>query len=252
MSFPQEIEKELLLAHTYEPVAKDILIVTHDQLPYLKQCVQSIRDNTENYKIYLWDNGSSSVVQEWLFSQDDITVTRSETNEGFIVPNNRLIAQGHSEYVILLNDDTVVYPGWDKAMIGYIQATGAAQVGYIGGRLDEDFKGTNFGWGSDVEYIPGWCFAIPRKVYDRYGLFDQWYLKLAYGEDADFSLRLTTNGERIHALHLGLVFHHENMTIKNLAENHDFRTSFDENHALLKWRWGGYHAASRLPKWSCA
>lgn len=250
ISFPGEIEKELLLAHTYEPVAKDILIVTHDQLPCLKQCIQSIRDNTEHYQIYLWVNGSLPAVQEWALSQDDMTVTCSETNEGFIIPNNRLIAQGNSPFVILLNDDTVVYPGWDKAMIGYMQATGAAQVGYIGGWLDEDFKGSRFGWGSEVDYIPGWCFAIPRSIYDYYGLFDQWYLKLAYGEDADFSLRLQKAGQRIHALHLGLVFHHENMTIKNLAENHDFQASFEQNHALLRWRWGGYYAASRLPKWS--
>jgi GT2 family glycosyltransferase len=251
MSFPNEIEEELLLAHTYEPVAKDILIVTHDQLACLKQCVQSIRDNTEHYQIYLWINGYLPAVQEWVFSQDDIIPTCSETNEGFIIPNNRLIAQGDSEYVTLLNDDTVVYPGWDKAMIGHIQAKGTAQVGYIGGRLDENFKGTNFGWGGDLDYIPGWCFTIPRTIYERYGLFDEWGLKLAYGEDADFSLRLKQNGQRIHALHLGLVFHHENMTIKKLAENSDFRASFDENHALLKRRWLGRFGASLCSQRTC-
>jgi GT2 family glycosyltransferase len=253
ISFPGEIEKELLLAHTYEPVAKDILIVTHDQLPYLKQCVQSIRDNTDQYHIYLWINGSAlnnpsfPAVQEWAFSQDDMTVTCSPDNEGFIIPNNRLVAQGNSPFVILLNDDTVVRPKWSEAMIGYIQQTGVVQVGYVGGWLDEDFKGVQFGWGGGVEYIPGWCFAIPRSIYDRYGLFDQ-HLKLAYGEDADFSLRLQKEGHRIHALHLGLVDHYENSTIKNLAENHAFQASFVENHALLRRRWCGYYAASRLPK----
>lgn len=252
ISFPEEIEKELLLAHTYEPVAKDILIVTHNQLPFLKQCVQSIRDNTKDYHIYLWINGSSLndttllAVQEWAFSQEDMTVTYSETNEGFIIPNNRLIAQGSSPYVILLNDDTVVYPGWDKAMIGYIQQTGVAQVGYIGGKLDSNAKGVNFGWGSSVDYIPGWCFAIPRSVYERYGLFDEENLRFAYGEDSDFSLRLIAAGERIHALHLGLVFHHENKTIGNLTGKHDLQANFDENHDVLRRRW-----VWRLPPSTC-
>jgi GT2 family glycosyltransferase len=244
-SFPNEIEEELLLAHTYKPVAKDILIVTHDQLSYLKSCVQSIRDNTDQYRISLWINGSCPAVQEWAFSQGDISVTVSETNEGFIIPNNRLIEQSNNPFVILLNDDTVVCPGWDKAMIGYLQATGAAQVGYIGGWLDENAKGSRFGWGSGVDYIPGWCFAIPRSIYREYGLFDEENLKFAYGEDADFSLRLTAAGQQIYALHLGLVFHHENTTIKNLVEKQDLRTSFEENHLVLKRRWANRLALSR-------
>jgi GT2 family glycosyltransferase len=236
--YGDEFRRELLMAHTYMPVDKDILIVTHDELERLRRCIESVRQHTENYKIYVWDNASGAETQEWLRSQPDLKVTRSETNEGFIVPNNRLIAQGDSPYVILLNNDTEVHPGWDKAMVGYLQATGAAQVGYVGGWLNEEGRGYLFGFGSDVHYIPGWCFAIPRAVYLEFGLFDEETFRFAYCEDADFSLRLTNAGWEIRALHLDLVTHHENTTIKKVHELRDCRSSFDENHAALRQRWG--------------
>ena len=229
----------MLIAHTYQPVSKDILIVTYNQPTYLKQCIKSIEDATEQYQIYVWDNGSNY----WLEDHPDIKVTRSRSNEGFIIPNNQLIAQGNSPFVILLNDDTVVYPGWDKAMIGHIQSIGTAQVGYVGGWLDENAKGSRFGWGGGVDYIPGWCFAIPRTTYEKFGLFDEEF-KFAYCEDADFSLRLTAAGERIYALHLGLVHHYENATIQAVAEKSDRSTSFRKNHAVLRERWSKRLAVS--------
>lgn len=233
-SFPKEIEQELSIAQTYKSVHKDILIVTHNQFDYLQQCVRSIRENTENYHIYIWDNGSQEDMKSWLASQSDIHVTRSESNLGFIVPNNRLIAQGNSPYIIVLNDDTLVYPGWDKAMIAYLQSTSASQVGYLGGCLDQDARGYKFGWGSSIDYIPGWCFTISRETYQDFGLFDESFV-FAYCEDADFSLRLKSAGKAIYALHLGLVYHFENRTIKSVVVSNN--TTFEGNHDALKMRW---------------
>lgn len=240
----EDVKRELVITKQYQPAGKDILIVTHNQLDYLKQCVESVRLHTQDYQLYVWDNASDRETQDWLGEQSDIIVTRSETNEGFIIPNNRLVKQGHNPYIILLNNDTVVLPDWDKAMIAFIQQTGAAQVGYVGGWINEEGKGALFGWGSGVHYIPGWCFTIPRAVYDEYGLFDEENYSFAYCEDADFSFRLTEAGRQIHALHLDLVFHYENTTIKTVHQLRDCRTSFVANHAFLKGRWKHRFAVS--------
>lgn len=235
--YGDDIKRELVATSKYERAGKDILIVTHNELPLLQQCVQSIRDHTEDYHIYVWDNGSESDVWEWLNQQADISVTRSENNEGFIIPNNRLATQGKNPFVILLNNDTVVYDGWDRAMIAHCQQ-GFAQVGYVGGWLNEEGKGACFGWGSEVDYIPGWCFTIPRIVYDGFGLFDEKNLTFAYGEDADLSLRLTEAGAKILALHLDWVYHYENVTIKTVQQKLDCKASFEANHAFLRGRHG--------------
>jgi GT2 family glycosyltransferase len=86
---------------------------------------------------------------------------------------------------------------------------------------------------------------MSRKVYDKYGLFDEENLLFAYGEDADLSLRLIEAKFKIRALHLGLVIHHGNATIKEVAKKRDCRPTFDANHDYLRLRWADYLSKDR-------
>lgn len=236
--FSKEVKEELFVTSKYEPAEKDILIVAHNQLEYLKICVESIREHTQNYHIFVWDNGSDQDLQDWLAEQKDIVAVRHEENLGFIIPNNELIKLGKSPYVILLNSDTMVLPDWDKALLAHLQQDDQlAQVGFMGGILDNDGKGKWFQFGTEIDYISGWCFAIKRETYDQYGLFDQENLEFAYGEDADFSLRLQESGRTIRALHLGLVHHFGNKTILQVRHKRDCRKTFEQNHRFIRDRW---------------
>lgn len=235
--YNQKILAELDCMSNYQDVYKDILIIVHNQLFYLKKCVESIRRNTKNYQIYIWNNNSDQETKSWIESQKDIICSHHDQNIGFIKPNNELMKISKNPYAILLNSDTEVLPNWDKAMIGQIQQYGYAQVGYLGGKINESGKGTIFNFGSDIDYICGWCFCIPRFIYEKYGLFDEEYLHFAYCEDSDFSLRLTESNEIIYALHLGLVTHHENKTIKEVMKTTDCEASFIHNHEVIKKRW---------------
>ena len=236
--YHRQIIDELFCASRCEPAEKDIIIVVHNQLDYLVRCIHSIRSNTERYKIYVWDNNSDEDTARWLSSQTDIRCVRHHENIGFIKPNNALIRLGDSPYVICLNSDTEVVKGWDSAMISQIQKNGFSQVGYIGGRLNSKGRGYQFGFGENIDYIPGWCFCIPRLVYERHGLFDEDNLCFAYCEDSDFSMRLTESGCRIYALHLGLVIHHENKTIKEVMKTTDCNSTYERNHDFMARRWG--------------
>jgi GT2 family glycosyltransferase len=238
-SFPTEIKEELLAMTKYERVEKDILIVVHNQLPYIQTCIESIRNVTKDYNLYVWDNASEPTTREWLEKQRDVRLFKSSENLGFIVPNNRMAEQARSPYLILLNSDTKVHEGWDAAMIAYLQA-GYAQVGYLGGYLDWNGFGAESGFGDGVDYITGWCFAMPRAVYQSLGLFDETNLSFAYCEDADLSLRLREAGFLLRALHLGLVFHYENRTIKEVAKVLDCQKFLEDNHLYLRNRWKSY------------
>ena len=63
--YRNEIMRELACTMQYKPASKDILIVVHSQLPYLKKCIFSIRKHTQNYKILVWDNGSDEETSFW-------------------------------------------------------------------------------------------------------------------------------------------------------------------------------------------
>lgn len=237
----KEIQEELFVAVTCDDQPKDILIVVKDQLKYIQNCVESIKRNTNNYQLYIWDNGSKEETKDYLNSLD-AHVFRSEENLGFIIPNNKLISYSTSPYVILLNSDTEVKTSWDKAMIGWLQKyPDVAQVGYCGSKLNQDLHGGEIGFGYDVDYISGWAFCIKRETYVKYGLFDEQNLKLAYCEDSDFSLRLKEDGNKIYALYSDLVIHYENRTISEIHKNEEmikiFKEAFSSNHEYLKKRW---------------
>lgn len=258
--FRQSAETELALASLARPAWKDIIIVVRDQLSYLKMCIESVRQHTRDYTLYIWDNGSGKETAEYLeqlqaehalgnYQDWDIEVWTSKENEGFIKPNNRLAAIGDGEYIILLNSDTKVYEHWDTAMLSWLQNNSdVGQVGYWGGHLGPDGRGFGGDNGYDVDYIPGWCFAIQRSTYEELGLFNEQDLKFAYCEDADFSLRVKESGRKLYAIHAPLVYHFQNKTIQAVKDEGkiDVAKSFQENHTYLCSRWANYLANQRV------
>jgi len=208
--YPEEIKKELLLAASCPDIPKDILIVVHDQLNYMIDCVNSLRENTENYNLYVWDNASGEETRKWLCDMADERIfkvlIRSKENLGFILPNNELARYTKSPYLLFLNSDTTVLKDWDKGIISHL-LSGYSQVGYGGGFVNKECTGFARGFGDRIDYIEGWAFGLSREVYKSIGLFDSENLTFAYGEDFDLSMRLKEQGHRIYALHLNLVNH---------------------------------------------
>jgi GT2 family glycosyltransferase len=254
-----KVKEELKLTTESENVWKDIIIVVKDQLEYFKDCIDSIRNVTSNYHLYIWDNGSkeptANYIEQLVRSYDPekhtdwaITTVRCENNVGFIHPNNELISMTTSPYIILLNSDTKVFKNWDITMVSFLkQNQQVAQVGYWGGHLDHEGRGFGGANGYDIDYVPGWCFCISRETYEQFGLFSN-KLQFAYCEDSDYSLRLKEAGKKIYALYAPLVHHYQNKTVKDVEGEGqlDLRSSFDHNHAYVKERWKNYLEHERV------
>lgn len=249
--------EDLLKCFPYKESTKDIIMVVHNQLDYVKVAVESIIQNTSNFHLYVWDNASDTSVSEFLYDKmysledidgKDMTITRSSENIGFVLPNNELAKIGNSQYIIPINSDTQVYPGWDHYLIGFLQNNPSfLQVGYQGGLLDEKGMGNGADFGEKVDYICGWCFCISRNTYNAFGLFDDKF-EFAYCEDADFSLRIKKDGYKIYALHLATVHHSGNKTIKKVQEDgHLFvLDTFKKNHEFMQKKWSEYLAKQRV------
>ena len=239
-----EIAEELMGARQYDYQPKDILIVVHNELEYIQKCVISLAMNTVDYHLYIWDNGSDQQTRNYLDAVGHstwVTVVRSETNEGFIIPNNRLAAMGSNPYIILLNSDTEVASFWADVMLSWLQHhDDTALVGCQGYRLNEEFKGGQVAFGYRSHYVSGWGLCLSREHYEQHGLFDEEHLTFAYGEDADLALRLQEAGHRVYGLHSQLVVHFENKTVQNVTKKRSLQESFDANHAYLAQRWADF------------
>jgi hypothetical protein len=247
------IMEELECTRVCDDLPKDILIVVHDQLDFVKLCLESVIARTSNFHLYIWDNGSQEATASYLRTLQQthpelVTLIRSETNIGFLEPNNKLVEMGTGDYFILLNSDTQVFDGWDTSMLGYLQQNrDVAQVGYLGGLLREDGRGEGGDFGDQIDYVSGFCFCCARETYRQFGLFSPDY-RFAYFEDSDFSLRLKAAGKRIYALHLLLVHHYQNKTVIAVEREGtiDLAASFAYNQKLFTTRWEGYLKNERV------
>ena len=101
------------------PEAKfSILIPTWNNLPYLKLCVGSIRKNSAfPHQIIVHINEGKDGTRQWIEEQPDIDYSFSEQNIGVCYALNSCRTLVTASYILYLNDDMYVCPGWDSELL---------------------------------------------------------------------------------------------------------------------------------------
>ncbi|MDN3578637.1 glycosyltransferase [Chitinimonas viridis] len=98
-----------------------ILIPTWNNLPYLQACVESIRRHSAHaHEIILHLNDGSDGSLAWAKAQG-IKYSHTPTNVGICAAMNKAAALATQDYIVFLNDDMVVLPGWDTALLEVAQ-----------------------------------------------------------------------------------------------------------------------------------
>lgn len=90
-----------------------ILVPTFNRAHYLKECLDSLLDNTIDCEVLIGDNASEDGTAELVGSYQDkrIRYHRHEENIGPAANYNSLIARARGKYVCLFGDDDKVLPG---------------------------------------------------------------------------------------------------------------------------------------------
>ena len=133
-----QIYQYLLVAQPKEVTPKtlsltSIIILTRNNLEYTKMCLESIRRYTpEPHEIIVVDNGSTDGTIEYLEAQEDVKLIKNGLNLGFALGNNLGLREARGEYIVILNNDTVVTEGWLTKLINSAQSN--PQVGIVGPR----------------------------------------------------------------------------------------------------------------------
>jgi glycosyltransferase involved in cell wall biosynthesis len=99
-----------------------IVIPTWNNLSFLKLCIHSIRQNsTFSHQIIVHVNEGLDGTLDWLRNQD-VTVTFSKKNVGVCWALNGMRPFVNTEYIVFVNDDMYVCPGWDSALMEEISS----------------------------------------------------------------------------------------------------------------------------------
>ena len=94
-----------------------IVIPTWNNLPFLQLAVQTIRDHSAHaHEILIHVNDGADGTLAWVREQG-LRHTASPDNIGICFAVNRVAALATRPYLVYLNDDMAVLPGWDTRLL---------------------------------------------------------------------------------------------------------------------------------------
>jgi glycosyltransferase involved in cell wall biosynthesis len=220
-----------------------IIIPTWNNLPLLQLCIESIRKNSQyRHQIILHINEGKDGTVEWVNNQPDIDYTYSRRNIGVCYALNAARGLMTTDYLLYLNDDMYVCPGWDRALheeiseIGhnnfFISATAIEPVPQSNCSISGDYGATAKDFNEEkllMEYnklpMPDWQGAtwppniVHKDVWDLVGGYSVEFSPGMYS-DPDFSMKLWQLGVRLFkGISKSRVYHFGSASTKRIRKN---------------------------------
>jgi GT2 family glycosyltransferase len=211
------------------------IIVTYNSAEQIRPCLDALqRQPQAPAEIIIYDNASSDGTPDLVrAAYADARLIVGDTNIGFAAASNRAAARATGDYLIFLNPDTIVQPGWMMPLLDALASDASVgavtpqilfakqphRVNTCGNQIHLSGITYCLGIGEppmggspvDVSAVSGAAFAIKQALFQQMGGFEE-HLFLYY-EDTDLSLRLRRAGWRI-------------LVVPEAQVWHDYRTSF--------------------------
>jgi len=267
-----DFAREQSWAHRYEALVDEIgdwypkasvIILTYTLDPtYVRLCLESIWAETRypNFEVVVVDNGSAPEVIDHLSAaasvEPRLRVILNEENVGFARGNNTGIrACPDADHVVLLNDDTVVTPGWLSKIVRYLADERVGMVGPVtnwtgnearieiryrdvAGMRDfaERYTTEHAGESFDIDVLAMFCVGIRKRLLDRLGGLDERF-GLGMFEDDDYAMRVRRAWYRVVCAEDIFVHHWGRATMSRLDQD-EYRRLFERNKRYYEDKWG--------------
>lgn len=169
-----------------------IVIPTFNRWDLLNKCLKSIRDNTDltNGEVIVVSNGCTDFTPfrfNTEYNNKNFHLLHWPKPLGYPKAVNLGMSAATGEYVILLNNDTVLYNNtWlDQLLEPFNNHSKAGITGLI-----KRYQGHK-------PWVLFFCAAIKREVINKIGLLDETFTP-GCGEDIDYCIRAYSAGYSIH------------------------------------------------------
>lgn len=228
----------------------DIIICIHNALDDVKRCLESVINNlNERERIVLINDKSNIETTNYLriFSKKYKRTFLVENckNIGYTKSANIGLKLSTSDFMILLNSDTVVTKDWAKKMlkiaysrsnIGIVgplsNAAGSQSIPFIKGTKGQTVINklpVNLTYDAlnvlcekmsvndvfpVVPLVHGFCFGIKKSVIEQVGVFDDYNFERYYGEENDYCLRAQKSGFEFAIATNTFIYHRKSRSIQ--------------------------------------
>jgi GT2 family glycosyltransferase/tetratricopeptide (TPR) repeat protein len=186
-----------------------------------------------------------------------IEIIRNETNRGYAAGINRGLAVAEGEFIVLLDNDTVVTPGWLEGMIAYAlyHWPNTGLVGPVSNcapepqRVDPGYERLDdldsaarrrrrqfLNRGKETQRLSSFCLLMRRAVLRRIGGYLDEQFGLGLFEDDDLCMRVRQAGLKLCVAQDVYVHHFGGTTFQALGI--DPAKQKAENLELFRQKWG--------------
>jgi GT2 family glycosyltransferase len=266
-----------------------LIVLCCNELEYTRLCLESVLRHTRSpYELIVVDNGSGDGTSDYLQmlaggsggvsprilsnnhgadaprALSRVEVIRNDTNLGFPAGCNQALARCRGDYIVFLNNDTILTPDWLDGLVAAARRDWPA-VGLVGAVTNcaPDAQGVRPGYAEldglesfaarrrqafagqtlAVRRLTGFCLLARRDLLERVGGFDERFGS-GFFDDDDLCVRVREAGFRLLVAQDVYVHHFGSRTFQGLGI--DTRHQLEENFERFRAKWGveyatGYH-----------
>jgi GT2 family glycosyltransferase len=233
-----------------------VVMVTYNRWDLTREALRLLSESTEpRYEVVIVDNASTDGTVDRLAHVSGARILRNPRNLGFGPATNQGAAMARGRYLLLLNSDAWVRPGWLEPLIEVAEADpGVAAVASKllnpDGRLQEagsilwrDARVRQYGDGDvpnrpeynfrrTVDYASAACLLVRRSAFIAVGGFDTRFAPV-YSEDVDLCLALAAGPGRVVYQPRSVVEHVRGASSAGGVQS----ARIERNRRLLRARW---------------
>ena len=237
-----------------------VVIVNYNVEHFLEQCLNSVLKARQknNIEIFVVDNNSSDGSVEMVKQKfPNVILIANKDNRGFSSANNQAIKISKGRNILLLNPDTVVEERTFDKVVDFMNShddcggLGVRMVDGKGDFLPESKRGLPtplvafykiFGLSSifpkskkfgayhlgyldefeinQIDILSGAFLCVSKSALEKVGLLDETFFM--YGEDIDFSYRITQEGFKNYYFPETTIIHYKGESTKKSSINYVF------------------------------
>lgn len=237
-----------------------IVSVVYNNPIHTKKTIDSIlyRSKYPNFELIVVDNNSNYETKKVLSKykrNEKVRIISNEKNFGFAKGNNIGMKSARGKYIVLINNDVIVTPGWLSRLLFHIRENNVGLVGPVTNNIGNEAK-INIAYDQDnvedlenqacnytyshwndiieLENVAAFCWMMSRDIYIRIGGFDERFGKGLF-EDDDYCMQVKKEGYKVICADDVFIHHFGGATTK--WDTPEYRKLLEVNKKKFEEKW---------------